>query len=67
MGCCCWGSPYRHRCGPPSWWYEEARGIAVEPPRRTRRSPEELEDYLEELEAELRRVRRELARAAEDR
>jgi hypothetical protein len=48
------------RVRPPPWWYEEARGITREPPRPSRRSHEELETYLEGLEAELRRVREEL-------
>jgi hypothetical protein len=53
------------RVRPPPWWYEEARGITREPPRPSRRSHEELETYLEGLEAELRRVREELARSTD--
>lgn len=62
MGCCYWGYPHRHWCGaPPPWWYEESRGVAPPPPPpRVRRSRDELEDYLEYLEEELRRVREEM-------
>lgn len=43
--------------GPP-WWYEPTQESS--PTRRPRRRREDLEDYLNYLEDELKRVRREL-------
>jgi hypothetical protein len=57
MGCC-WQGHHGPSCGAPAWWYEQA---PIGPPvTRRRRRREELEDYLDHLEEELRRVREEL-------
>lgn len=60
MGCC-WHGYHGPWCGGPSWWYEQTPIGPPMTPRRRRR--EELEDYLDYLEEELKRVREELKEA----
>jgi hypothetical protein len=60
MGCC-GGWHHGPWCGGPPWWYGQT---PIGPPvsrRRLRR--EDLEEYLDYLEEELKRVRDELAEA----
>jgi hypothetical protein len=60
MGCC---RQWHHGpwCGGQPWWYEQT---PIGPPvTRRRRRREDLEDYLDYLEEELKRVREELKEA----
>jgi hypothetical protein len=60
MGCC-WHWHHGPWCGGPAWWYEQT---PIEPPiPRRRRRREQLEDYLDYLDGELKRVREELEEA----
>jgi hypothetical protein len=60
MGCC---GQWHHGpwCGAPPWWYEQTP--TGPPVTRRRRSREDLEDYLDHLEEELKRVREDLKEA----
>lgn len=57
---CCWHMHHGPWYGGPPWWYEPTP--LAPPTRQPRRRREDLEDYLDYLEEEVKRVRHELAR-----